>query len=293
SGQVPQSDLLRAQLEQARLQQRRFAIDAELVSRIAEVNRLRLHPLDEPVPATARLADLPDPAVLPEADAEKDAETRSPEVQAAVLGIEQAGRRVELARKERLPDFAVTAAIMPRGSLDPMWQLGVSVGLPIFAGRKQNRAVDEAGQRGIGASQGAETVKQVLRLRTRERLAALSALDRANQHYRKQVLVLSLATVRSTSTQYEVGRLPFAAVLEALNGYVSDKASYLGSLADAQLAAVAQEELSLDPLPGTGGGASGAMPGTAATAARAGAAAGPAQSSSAAAASPSRGMNGM
>ena len=293
SGQVPQSDLLRAQLERARLEQRRYAIDAEMVSRVAELNRLRLHPLDEPIAATARLADLPDPPVLPEAEAQRDAEARSPEVQAAMLGVEQAGRRVELARKERLPDFAVSAAIMPRGSLDPMWQLGVSVGLPIFAGRKQNRAVDEAGQRSIGASQGAETVKQVLRLRTRERLAALSALNRANQQYRKQVLVLSLATVRSTSTQYEVGRLPFAAVLEALNGYVEDKTSYLGSIADAQLAAIAQEELSLDPVPGTAGGPSGAMPGTAAASARTGSASAAAPSSSAEAASPSRGMNGM
>jgi cobalt-zinc-cadmium efflux system outer membrane protein len=292
SGQVPQSDLLRAQLERARLQQRRFAIDAERVAREAEVNRIRVHPLDEPLPLAVRLADLPDPAVLPEPEALKDAEARSPEVQAAALGLEQAGRRVELARKERLPDFAVTAAIMPRGSLDPMWQLGVSVGLPIFAGRKQNRAVEENEQRRIGASEGAEAVKQVLRLRTRERLAALSALNRANQHYRTQLLVLSAATVRSTSAQYEVGRLPFAAVLEALTGYVSDKGSYLGSLAEAQLAAIAQRELTLDAMPSIAGGAAGAMPGTGVTA-RASAAVAQTPSSSADADSAKRGMNGM
>jgi outer membrane protein, heavy metal efflux system len=293
SGQVPQSDLLRAQLERARLQQRRFAIDAERVAREAEVNRIRVHPLDEPLPVSARLADLPDPAAPAEAEAEKDAESRSPEVQAAALEIEQAGRRVALARKERLPDFAVTAAIMPRGSLDPMWQLGVSVGLPIFAGSKQNRAVDESEQRRAGAATGAETIKQVLRLRTRERIAALAALNRANQQYRTQVLVLSAATVRSTSAQYEVGRLPFAAVLEALTGYVSDKASYLGSLAEAQLAAIAQRELSLDAMPPPAGGAAGAMPGTGASAARAGTAAAQTPSSGAEATTRSRGMNGM
>src|SRR5690349_15033293 len=85
SGQVPQSDLLRAQLERAGLQQRRFAIDAERVAREAEVNRIRVHPLDEPLPVSARLADLPDPAAPAEAEAEKDAESRSPEVQAAAL----------------------------------------------------------------------------------------------------------------------------------------------------------------------------------------------------------------
>ena len=293
SGQVPQSDLLRAQLERARLQQRRFAIDAELSTRLAELNRLRLQPFEAPVTTAARLGDLPDPALPPAADAQQDAETRSPEIQLAVLGVEQADRRVDLARKERLPDFAITAAVMPRGSLDPMWQLGISVGLPIFSGSKQGRAVEESEQRRTGVSQGAAALKQVLALRIHERLSALSALNRANQQYRTQVLVLSAATVRSSSTQYEVGRLPFAAVLEALTGYVSDRASYLGSVADAQLVAIAQMEVSLEPLPSMGGAPSGAMPGAGATAVRTSAAASAGRSSGADAANPSRSMNGM
>ena len=260
SGQVPQSDLLRAQLERARLQQRRWALDAELSTRIAELNRLRARPLDQPVPTSARLADAADPPVLPEAEAAQDAEKRSPELQLSALGVEQAGRRLELARKERLPDFAVSAAVMPRGGLEPMWALGLSVGLPIFAGRKQDRAVDEGAQRQIGEAQGAEALRQVLRLRSRERLATLSALNRVNQQYRSQVLVLSAASARSTLSQYEVGRVPFASALEALAGYVGDRVTYLGSVADAQLIAIAQREVSLEATPSIGGGgAPGAM----------------------------------
>jgi len=294
SGQVPQSDLLRAQLERARLQRRRWALEAEVATRTAEMNRLRAHPLDEPVSWMTRLADLSDPAVLPDADAQKDAETRSPEVQIATLAVEQAGRRVDLARKERWPDFAITAQVMPRGSLEPMWQLGVSVGLPIFAGRKQNRSIDENQQRRIGEAQGAEALKQIMRLRTRERLSTLSALNRTNQHYRTQILVLSAASARSTLAQYEVARVPFAAVLDALSGYVSDRAGYLGSIADAQLVAIAQLEVSLEPVPSmAGGGATAAMAGVSPTAARASAASTGTQSSGAEAAIPSRAMNGM
>ena len=260
AGQVPQADLLRAQLERARLQQRGWALAAELATRLAELNRLRARPLDEPVPTSARLADTGDPVVLAEAAAEEDAEGRSPEILLSVLGVEQAGRRVELARKEKLPDFAVTAAIMPRGGLEPMWQVGLSIGLPLFAGRKQNRAVDEGEQRRIGEAQGSETVKQILRLRTRERLATLLALNRTNQQYRSQILVLSAASARSTLSQYEVGRVPFASALEALNGYVGDRVSFLSSIADAQLIAIAQQEVSLDPTPAiSGGGAAGTM----------------------------------
>jgi outer membrane protein TolC len=264
AGQVPQSDLLRAQLERARLRQRRWALDSEVAVRLAELNRLRARPLAERVPTTARLADVPDPAVLPETDAEQDAEARSPEILLWSLGVEQAGRRVELARKERRPDFAVTAAVMPRGALEPMWQLGVMVGLPIFAGRKQNRAVDENEQRRIAEAQGSEALRQVLRLRTKERLFTLAALNHTNQQYRDQILALSVATARSTLSQYEAGRTPLAAVLEAFSGYVADRASFLASIADAQLVAIAQREVSLDPVPSIGGVAAGAMPGTSA-----------------------------
>ena len=275
SGQVPQSDLLRAQLERARLEQRRWALDAELSTRLAELNRVRARPLDQPIPTSARLADLPDPTVLAEADAQQDAEGRSPELSLSLLGVDEASRRVELARKEKLPDYAVTAAVMPRGELEPMWQVGVSVGLPLFAGRKQNQAIEENEQRRIGEAHGAETLKQVLRLRTRERITTLLALNRTNQQYRSQVLVLSAASARSTLSQYEVGRVPFASALEALAGYVGDRVSYLGSIADAQLIAIAQREVSLDATPSIGGGSpAGAMSGGSAGASSAAAIAG-------------------
>jgi outer membrane protein, heavy metal efflux system len=294
AGQAPQSDLLRAQLERARLQQRRWALDAELSTRLAELNRLREHALDEAVQTPVQLADVPDPLVLPEADAQKDAEERSPEILLSQLSVDQAGRRVDLAKKERLPDFAVTAAVMPRGGLEPMWLLSISVGLPIFQGRKQERAVDENEQRRIGEEQGTQAIKQVLRLRTRERLSTLSALNRTNQQYRSQILILSAAAARSTLSQYEVGRVPFASALEALVGYVGDRGTYLGSLADAQLVAIAQREVSLDPVPSlSGGGAMAPVPGVSSTASSSSPAAARTRTAGAEASTSSRGMNGM
>ncbi len=265
AGQAPQSDLLRAQLERARIVQRRWGLEADAATRVAELERLRGPRTGPTLPMGAPLREMADPPVPPEEAAQADAEQRSPEVLFATLGLEQAGRRVELARRERAPDLAIAAAVMPRGSMDPMWSLGVTVGLPIFAGRKQQRAVDESEQRRIGQAQGAEAVRQILRLRIRERLAVLVALNRTNGQYRRQVLVLSAAAAKSTLTQYEAGRVPFAAVLEALLGYVADRAGHLASVAQAQLVAVAQRELSLEPVPVLGGGMGGsAMPGTSA-----------------------------
>ena len=249
-GTGPQSDLLRAQLERTRLRQQRLALEAQERTRIQALNRLRGHPLAEPIETSLHLADVPDPRLpaLPEAMA--DAEERSPELREALVSVEQAEKRVELASRERYPDLAVSAGVMPRGSLDPMWTLSVSVGLPVWSGRKQARAVAERPARREAGGQGAEAVRQVLGLRTEERLALLGARVETNRLYRGGLLVQSEAATESTMSQYRVGRVTFASVLEVLNGYVADRSSFLESMADAQRIAISQWELSLEPPPG-------------------------------------------
>lgn len=248
SGEAPQSDLLRAQLERARLQQRRWVLEANVANRLAVINRLRVRGLDEPLQTAARLWGTTDPFPVSSDAAVETAERRSPELKLAALGVEQSDRRVDLARRERWPDFSVSAAVMPRGSLEPMWQLGFSVSLPIWSARKQFKAVEENQARQVSEVQGQEAIRQILRVRVRERMQLLDALVLTNRRYRDAVLPLSDATTQSTLAQYVVGRLPFASVLEALGSYVADRGSYLDSVAEAQRIAIAQLEVSLDPV---------------------------------------------
>lgn len=264
SGQAPQSDLLRAQLERARLEQRRWAAEAEVSNRLAELNRLRARPLDEALEAPAKLEGSAAPAVPAEVQAAQEAEAQSPELKLAALGLEQAAQRVELARKERLPDFSVTAGLMYRGSLPPMWLLTVGAPVPLFWGSKQGRVIEEGELRAAGEGMGREAVRQLLALRTRQRLQLLAAQERVNRRTREVVLPLSDATVRSTLAQYEVGRTPFNAVLEALAAWVNDRTAWVGGVAESRRLLIAQRELSLDA-PGAAGGAAmatGGMPGT-------------------------------
>ena len=265
-GAVPQSDLLRAQLERTRLRQQRLALEAQERTRLQALNRLRDRPLDEPVETALHLADIGDPRLPGLADALADAEARSPELSQARLSVEQAKKRVELANRERYPDMALSAGVMPRGRLDPMWTVSFSVGLPVWSGRKQERAVAENEARHDAEGQGAEAIWQLLRLRTEERLALLDSALETNQLYRGGLLVQSEATTESTMSQYKVGRVSFASVLEVLNGYVADQASFLESMARAQLIAISQWDLSLEPSPGAAASISaGPVPGAQAT----------------------------
>jgi outer membrane protein TolC len=281
SSEGAQSDLLRAQLERNRLRQRRWALEAEERTRVQAVNRLRAHPLDEPVLTTATIGALREPE-LPAAEAAlADAERRSPELQVARLAAERASRQVALARRERYPDLAVTAAIMPRGSLDPMWSAGVSVSLPIFSGSKQWRAVAESEARATAGESGAETTLQVLRLRVQERLALLASLLESARLYRDGLIIQSQATADSTLSQYRVGRVTFASVLEAIAGVINDADGYLQTVAAAQRVAIAADEVSLDSPGGASSGiSSGSVPGAGAAGGGASASAGAAGTSS-------------
>jgi outer membrane protein TolC len=252
-GAVPQSDVIRAQLERTRLVQQRLALEVNERTRVQTLNRLRVRPLGEAIDTTRRLAETTDPP-LPSADElVADAERRSPDLAEAHLARDAAEQRLAVARRDRYPDFTVSAGIMPRGGLDPMWTASVGISLPIFSGRKE--AVNETANRRDASASGEDALRQVMQLRARERHAVLEADLRTIRLYRETLLVQSDAAVRSTLAQYRVGKVPFASVLEVMRGHVSDEGGFLETLAQAQRVAIAQREVSLDAPPGLGGAA--------------------------------------
>ena len=262
NGEGAQSDVLRAQLERNRLRQRRWALEAEERTRVQAVNRLRAHPLDEPFPTSVSVATQALPGLPAQEAALADAERRSPELLVARLQAERATQQVAVARRDRYPDLALTAAIMPRGSLEPMWAAGISMTLPIFSGSKQSRAVAEGEARAAASDGGAEAVLQVLRLRVQERLAQLANLLESAALYREGLIVQSQATADSTLGQYRVGRVTFASVLEAIAGVINDEDGLLQTVAAAQRLSIAAGEVSLEPAGGGAGGlSSGSIPG--------------------------------
>ncbi|MBK8324877.1 MAG: TolC family protein [Betaproteobacteria bacterium] len=224
------------------------------------LNRSVGRAFDRPIPTAVSLGDIADPPLPDSSTAEADAEARSPELQRARLAAEQSGALVSLAKKDYFPDLTVSGGLMPRGgAFEPMWQAGVSVPLPLWAGSKQSQAVREYRLRGQAAESSAETIRRLVRQRLEERRAMLTALLQTNRLYRSGVLIQSDATVSSAMAQYKVGKVPFAAVLEALSGYLTDLVGFYESVVAAQRIDIAQHEVSLDPVSGPAlGGVGGA-----------------------------------
>jgi outer membrane protein, heavy metal efflux system len=260
-----QSDVLRAQLELSRLEQRRLGLEAEERASVHSINRARAHTLDEPIATKAHIGDLPPLATFDTAFSEERSLRQSPELATARLGTLRAERSVALAQKSYYPDVTVSAGVMYRGALPPMWLLTFGAPVPLFGER--DHAVAENRARGSAAEQEVRVIEQVLRWRTAERRSAFLALRKMVDIYQQGLLIQSQATAESTLAQYQVGKVSFASVLEANAGFIADQEGYLETIAAAYRVLNAQVELSLaaTSMPSGVAGGADAMPRSATT----------------------------
>lgn len=260
-----QSDVLRAQLELNRLEQRRLGLEAEERARAQAINRLRARPLGQPIVTTTHIRDLPALASFEGTFSEERSLRQSPELKAAQLDTLRAERSVALAQKSNYPDLTVSAGVMYRGALPPMWLLALAGPVPVFG--QQSHAVAENRAWGSAAQKQVATIEQVLRWRSEERRGAFVALRKMADIYQQSLLIQSRATADSTLAQYQVGKVSFASVLEANAGLIADQEGYLETIAAAYRILIAQAELSLaaTPMPSGVAGGSGGMSGSAAS----------------------------
>ncbi|HEU5249462.1 MAG TPA: TolC family protein [Thermoanaerobaculia bacterium] len=235
-----QQDVLRAQVELLRLDEARAEARATAISRLAELNRLLRRPPETPI-EIARPLELQDD--LPQlGDLLAAARRKSPELAGAGRAIEVASRRVDLAKKDFYPDFTVSAGPMYRGGLDPMWQAGVGVTLPIFARSRQGPRFAAATDERRSEEARAASVALDLDLRTRERFERLKAALEVARLYRDGVLAMDRLSLEAALASYRTGKAPFITVLEALNALYADRETYLGRVAEAERWRVAIDE---------------------------------------------------
>lgn len=265
AGLAVQQDVLRAQVELARIEELKAAQRAVIASRLAELNRLLGRPQDAALDTAAEL-----PAIAPIPSTENivaSALARSPEAAAARQGIETGRLRVEIAKKNFLPDFVVSGGSMYRGNfaMGPMWQVGVGVSLPVWVNKRQQNQLAEAQARVAEQMAQTDVVGRELELRTRERIAQLESANDIAALYGDKIVLLDQLSYESALASYQAGKVPFITVFDAVNSLYSDRASYLGRLSEAAKWRVAIDEAALQatamsaapPMPSGGSTASG------------------------------------
>ena len=207
-----QQDVLRAQIEVARMGENITNMQQDRVAGAARLNTLLGREAMAPVGALELPADtlpLPSPDSLVTLALQNRAA-----LQAGVERVEAAAASLSAARRELLPDFQVGIAYQQRPAFPTMVSLMVGVTLPVFAGSRQLPARREmaAMQQMTGAEQLSlrnETTAQVIEARARaERDRDLGRL------YRNDILPQARAAVQSALAGYRVGKVNYMTLID-------------------------------------------------------------------------------
>lgn len=240
-----------------RIQQFQAEQEAEADIRLAEINRLLAREPNAPLETSARLTLRP-----VQGDIQRFfgwATGVSPEIKAIDLGVERASLAVSLAKKEFKPDFSVQTAYMNRRGLAPMWQAGVGMSVPLHRKRLWAGVAEAEAQ--LRSTQSAiESMRLQLRFRTQERLTQLKTTEKVATLYGEGIVPQDRMSVEAALANYQTGRVPFIAVLEALTTLYNDRTTHLRLLANHEQTLASLEEASLDPTSGMVTGAGGAGP---------------------------------
>lgn len=234
AGLAQQQDVVRAQIEIVRVGEQINAQDAIVSSRAAELTALVGHDVAP--------ADVPfDDKVPPVEDLIAFALQRNAELAGAQASVDAAKTRVELAKKNLLPDFVVSAGPMI-GSSSKTFGVGAGVTLPLFAAKKQRNQIAEAEARVTAATAAIDVLTRDLTIQTRDRAASLDAATKTAVLYKDKLLPLDEISMQSALSGYQSGKLPFVAVLDALHMLHDDQVAHLTHIVDAAKWRVAIEE---------------------------------------------------
>lgn len=241
-GQGAQQDVLRVQVEVTRIQQFQAEQEAETDIRLAEINRLVARAPDAPVETPTQLALRPVQGSIQQFF-DWTAEV-SPEVSAARLEAERGSLAINLAKMEFKPDFSAQSAYMNRRGLPPMWQAGIGVSLPIY--RKKLRAGVAEAEAQLSSTQNAiESIRLQLQFRTQERLTQLKTTEKVARLYAEGIVPQDRMSVEAALANYQTGKVPFIAVLEAMTTLYNDRTTHLRLLASHEQTLASLEEASL------------------------------------------------
>ena len=214
-GEGRQTDVLRAQVEIARMVEDTVRMTAMRTGMAARLNALLNRTADAKV-ASPVLPVFPDSTITLEALL-MGAEAGRPMVRAAEREVEAAAAQSKLARREIWPDLTIGAQYGQRGSVtgtERMGSLMLGASIPTFAPSRQLKMREEA----AAMQRMAEADLAAMRAQTRgDVTSAFASLARARNLtalYRTTIIPQAEAAVASAFAAYRVGSVDFMTLLD-------------------------------------------------------------------------------
>lgn len=222
TGQIPQQDILQADVEIGRQRERAITLDRMRKVAIARINTL-MHespttPLAPPPAETTKPEPLgPADRLLSQAVAQR------PDLRALESRLSGERASLALAYKEYFPDVEFAAAydtIMGNGRMrDLAPQVGIRLNLPVRAGRR-NAAVAEAYAK--LAQRSAELAARIdqVKFQVQEAYEQVVESERILRLYEEKILPSAQENVRAAQSAYMTAKTPFLSLIEAQRSLV-------------------------------------------------------------------------
>ncbi len=214
-GDGRQADVLRAQVEIAKMVEDTVRMQSMRAIMIAKLNALLNRPANAPVgePALPRFPkDIPHPASFDSA-----ALSGRPMILAGVEEVRAAEASEKLTRREIWPDLEVGVQYAQRtGEIgtERMGSLMLGVSVPVFARDRQLRMRDEAAAMRRMAAAELVAMRAETRAGIGEAYANLTRARALSQLFRTTVLPQAEATAASALSAYRVGQVDFMTLLD-------------------------------------------------------------------------------
>ncbi len=248
-GKGSTSDLLLAIQTRARLRQRLLALDAREANLGDALARHLGAPAEKALFAEGKLLALPLPSAPSAETLAADLLARNPQLRSVDADADGASRALDLAQKERRPDFRVTGGLMAEGGMTPGWKAEVAFSVPLFSRRKQDMVVAQRRAEQSLVTHGREGLSRLILQRARERARAWTLARATVDLVAKELLPAGEANIQSLLSRYESGKADFSAVLTALNAQLSDREAHLGAVTALHRLSLHQYRAGLEPPP--------------------------------------------
>lgn len=214
TGGGEQGDLLKAQLQATRLEERLEDHHAERSALVADLNRWLGRPGGS---GLGEVTALPAAAVLPPMPWEDLAVSGATRVRMARATVDAAERRLAAARLDVKPDLSPAAGLAYRGALGPVLTLRVGVELPFWKRRKQEPLIRAAEAELEAARQELRDAEITVRSQAARIAADWSKADRQILRYREGILPQTSTALDAARASYLAGRGDFSTVVEGFN----------------------------------------------------------------------------
>ncbi|MCF6280744.1 MAG: TolC family protein [Candidatus Polarisedimenticolaceae bacterium] len=254
-GRGLQQDILLAQLERSKLNDLTLRIQNMRENEATRLNRL----LDRPVAMPVQLPSSVDeklPTLQSVATLQMRAETGHPRLATGREQLAAARSRVDLAKKSYAPDFNVGVAYGLRGGDNPdgssradFGSIMVSMNLPIYTGRKQDRAVDQRQAQWMQQKYQLEDLHNQIASNVQQAITDYQRAGEQAQLFKQEIIPLARQTVDAMLAGYQVGSVDFLNLVRSQTTLYNYETEYWKALSGANqararlVAAVGEEKI--------------------------------------------------